>query len=336
MANKNSDGSFLKITNILILTALLVITGLLASLHWRLSRQVSEAPTAVAPQLVASVPVVQAAAEPIAAPAPRRVPRAPAPIRNYTQAPRESSPAIPLDLEPAPTPAVTYIAAPTPVVTPPAQPVYAAEPPQPRWVEATIPSGTIFTARLIDTLHSDQVRAGDSFRATLEEPIFADGVLAVPRGSTVEGRVVSVQQAGRVTGVAELAVELDRLMLSNGQSFQLLTDTVTQYGETSKKSDVAKVGTGAAIGAIIGAIGDGGKGAAIGAASGAGAGTAGVLLTRGKPVILTPETRLSFQLRAPVRVEVLPGQSSDYSYAPPERRPYGGELEQQRPRLRRR
>jgi hypothetical protein len=206
-------------------------------------------------------------------------------------------------------------------------------------VEVTIPSGAIFTARLIDTLRSDQARAGDRFRATLEAPIFADGMVAIPRGSTVEGSVVSAQQAGRVSGLAEISVELNRALLSNGQSVELLTDMVTQQGETSKGEDVAKVGTGAAIGAIIGAIGGGGKGAAIGAATGAGAGTAGVLLTRGKPVILTPETNLSFQLRAPVSVQVLPGQSDsdDFSYAPVEHRPYSGDAGLPgRPRLRRR
>jgi hypothetical protein len=342
MENKHSDGRLLKIANILILATLLAITGLLASLHWKLSNElVSEPPAVTAPQPAAApMPASQPPAAEPAASAPRRVPRAPAPPRNYTQAERESSPAIAAEPEETPAPVATSTAPQAPGVptdvTPAPEP---AEPEQPQWVEVTIPSGTIFTARLIDTLRSDQVRAGDRFRATLEAPIFADGMVAVPRGSTVEGSVVSAQQAGRVSGVAEISVELNRVLLSNGQTVELLTDSVTRQGETSKGEDVAKVGTGAAIGAIIGAIGGGGKGAAIGAATGAGAGTAGVLLTRGKPVILTPETPLSFQLRAPVSVQVLPGQaeSEDYSYAPVERRPYNGDAGLPgRPRLRRR
>ena len=51
-------------------------------------------------------------------------------------------------------------------------------------------------------------------------------------------------------------------------------------------------------GAAIGAIAGGCRGAGSGAATGAGASTAQVLLSRGKPVVLIPETRLSFQLRA--------------------------------------
>jgi hypothetical protein len=161
-------------------------------------------------------------------------------------------------------------------------------------------------------------------------------MVVMQRGSTVEGRVVSTEQAGRVTGVAELAVELTGVLLSNGERVQLLTDTVTQLGERSRGQDVAKVGTGAAIGAVIGAIAGGGKGAAIGAATGAGAGTAGVVLTRGKPVILTPETQLSFQLRAPVTVDTL---ISDAGYSAPQFSDtgvYGGATELGRPRLRRR
>jgi hypothetical protein len=191
--------------------------------------------------------------------------------------------------------------------------------------------------RLLETLNTERNQPGDRFRASLEDAVVIDGNVVVPPGATVEGRLLDVQQAGRVRGVAQLAMQLSQLRLPGGEAVVLQTDTVTRQGEASVAEDTAKVGAGAAIGAAIGAIAGGGKGAAIGAATGAGAGTAGVLLSRGKPLILSPETVLSFQLIAPVTVEVIPGQASDVSYATRQRIPTAPDnWNADRPRLRRR
>ena len=61
-----------------------------------------------------------------------------------------------------------------------------------------------------------------------------------------------------------------------------------------------KAGAAAAIGAAIGAIAGGGRGAAIGAGVGGAAGAGGVMTTRGKPVHIPVETRISFRLSEPV------------------------------------
>jgi hypothetical protein len=196
---------------------------------------------------------------------------------------------------------------------------------------------------LIQSLSSETNRPGDRFSASLDEPIYANGIVAVPVGATVEGRVVRSEQAGRVSGLAELGVQLDRLQLPSGESVNLATEIVSRQGEATRGQDVAKVGVGAAIGAAIGAISAGRRGAGIGAATGAGAGAADVLLTRGKPVVLSPETRLSFSLAAPVEFEA-GGYSQTTSATPAEGvtpvwpapryndDPFAG----QRPRLRRR
>jgi hypothetical protein len=62
------------------------------------------------------------------------------------------------------------------------------------------------------------------------------------------------------------------------------------------------VGGTTALGAIIGALGGGGKGAAIGAASGAAVGGAAEVLTKGQRVKIPSETRLSFTLQQPANL----------------------------------
>lgn len=339
MNNTLSEGRFLKIANIIILVLLLGITGLLAIQNWRLRQELASA----------KAPVV----EPVPLPAPAALPEnppAPAPIaatkkaaspsaakRNYTQPARDLVPTVAARTEPPPAPLARVV--PTDVNPAEPMPFPRSEPQAPPRLEttsATIPPGTILAVRLLDTLSTDRNQSGDRFQASLQDPITSDGNVIVPRGTTVEGRIVDAQQAGRVKGVAEMTLELSQLRLSNGETVVLDTGTVLRQGQTSTGKDTAKVGTGAAIGAVIGAISGGGKGAAIGAATGAGAGTAGVLLTRGEPLVLGPETILSFALNSPVTMEVLPGQTDDFSYTPPERRPSNDGWDGGRPRLRRR
>jgi hypothetical protein len=160
----------------------------------------------------------------------------------------------------------------------------------------TIAAGTLLSARLLETLSSDKVKSGDTFRATLDRPFAVDGLVIAERGARVEGRVVESQEAGRVKGVSNLAIQLVRLNTSDGQRLAIQTDVFRKAGETTRGRDAAKVGGGAGLGAVIWAIAGGGKGAAIGAAVGGAAGAGTVVATRGKPTVLPVETRIDFRI----------------------------------------
>jgi hypothetical protein len=164
----------------------------------------------------------------------------------------------------------------------------------------TLNAGILIPVRLVDGLSSDRNAPGDTFTGTLTKELVADGLVIAERGSRIEGRVVSSDRGGKVRGVSSLAVELTRIHTSDGQNVRIETDPFERHAEPSHNTDAAKVGGGAAVGAIIGAIAGGGKGAAIGAGVGGAAGAGDVLLTRGRPAMLPSETRLSFRLRTPV------------------------------------
>jgi hypothetical protein len=155
---------------------------------------------------------------------------------------------------------------------------------------------------LIETVSSDRNHPGDTFTATLDAPLVIDGFVIAEKGSRAEGRIVESQQAGRVKGLASIALELTRFTTSDGQHVEISTDSFTKMGPESKSTDAAKIGGGAALGAIIGAIAGGGKGAAIGAGAGGAAGTGAVLTTRGKAAVLPSETKISFRLNNPVTI----------------------------------
>jgi hypothetical protein len=166
----------------------------------------------------------------------------------------------------------------------------------------TLPAGTLIQVRLTDTLSSDRNRPGDGFTTVLDQPLVAQGWVVARRGQTAVGRVAVAQNAGRVQGVSQLAVELSELVLVDGQQIPIRTQLVQSSGGTSKGRDAEGVGAATGIGAIIGGAAAGGSGAAIGAAAGAVAGVVGVLTTRGRATELYPETLLTFRLEEPVTI----------------------------------
>ena len=163
-------------------------------------------------------------------------------------------------------------------------------------------AGTFVTVRIDQMLSSDKNQVGDGFSATLMRPLVADGVVVAQRGQMVGGRVAQAEKAGRVKGVSKLGVELTDLTLVDGQQVPIETALTNMTGPTSNGRDAAAI-TGTTItGAAIGAAADLGPGAAIGAGAGLIAGTVGVLLTRGRPTVIYPESVLTFRLADSVTI----------------------------------
>jgi hypothetical protein len=160
----------------------------------------------------------------------------------------------------------------------------------------TIPAGTTLAVRLRQLIGTDRQSEGDSFAATLDQPIVIDGFVIADKGSNVRGKITSLVNPGRVKGRASISLELTEINTTDGQHVNVRTDTYHNEAASGKKSDATKVGAGAVIGAMIGAMAAGGKGAAIGAGVGGAAGGGAVLATKGEEVRLTAETRLTFRL----------------------------------------
>ena len=161
----------------------------------------------------------------------------------------------------------------------------------------TIPAGTRLAVSLIDSVSTDKSQAGDRFVATLDQPIVIDGATVVAKGSEVRGKVVEVDDGGRVKGRAYIRLALTELD-AKGKSIPIDTKLFGAQAQNAKKRDATIIGGGAGVGAVIGAIAGGGKGAAIGGGSGTGV----VLATKGKQIRYPTETRLNFTLEQPVQV----------------------------------
>ncbi|PWU03001.1 MAG: hypothetical protein C5B51_19855 [Terriglobia bacterium] len=273
---------------------------------------VAQAPTPATPepqaQPIPQAPPIEPEAKPApfpertSTPKPKPVHRAPAPAKTSEPAvvAQNSSSISVTTTTPAPQPAPQPVPEPAPPA--PREPENVTPPPPPPPRQVTLNAGMLLPVRLIDGLTSERNNPGDTFNGTLDQPLVIEGLVIAERGARVEGRVVSADRGGKVSGLAALSVELTRIHLSDGQTISVRTDSFQRQAEQTHKTDAAKIGGGAALGAIIGAIAGGGKGAAIGAAAGGGAGAGDVLLTRGKAATLPSETRINFRLSAPVTV----------------------------------
>ena len=177
-------------------------------------------------------------------------------------------------------------AAATPVQRPAPQPV-------------VVESGTILTVRTSQGLSSKTSQSGQTFLATLAQPIGVNGKTALPSGLTVSGTVVSAKAKGKIKGEGELSLTLTSISVG-GHTYSIRTNVLSNTSKGKGKRTAATTGGGAAGGALIGGIAGGGKGAGIGALIGAGAGLIGGAVTGNKQIEIPAESALSFTLSAPI------------------------------------
>jgi hypothetical protein len=98
----------------------------------------------------------------------------------------------------------------------------------------------LIPVRLVDGLSAERNLPGDSFVATLDKELVADGFVIAERGARVEGRVVAVDRGEGVRGVSTLEVEIVSVRLSDGQTVRLKTDSFARRVEAWRSEDASK------------------------------------------------------------------------------------------------
>jgi hypothetical protein len=239
-----------------------------------------------------AVAMVEPEPEPGPAPAPQAEPerpraeRQPAPAPAPAPAPRREAPRSqePSQEQPAPQPA-----------------------PEPRIVTATAAIGTSLGLSLDQTLSTETNRVGDAFTATLQHAVTdAGGVVVIPAGATVRGRLTQVDKSGHVgaTGIIKVAFET---VTFGGNSHALDATVVRANPQRQSRSNLqeqaTKVAAGAAAGAILGRVlGRDTRSTLRGAAVGAAAGTAIAMGTTDVDVVLPQGSEMVIRLDSPISV----------------------------------
>jgi BON domain-containing protein len=165
-----------------------------------------------------------------------------------------------------------------------------------------IPVGTVLVVTTSQALSSKTSQAGQTFLATLAQPVSVGGRTAFSKGATVSGTVVTAKTKGKIKGEGELAISLTSIS-TQGHTYQIQTNVLSSTIKGKGKRTAATTGGGAAGGALIGGLAGGGKGAGIGALVGATAGFVGGAFTGNKQIEIPAESPLSFALTAPLTLQ---------------------------------
>ena len=164
-----------------------------------------------------------------------------------------------------------------------------------------LPAGTKLVIRMIDGVDSERNSVGQTFAASLDEPVIIDGQTVIPRGADAIVKLVAAKESGKFEGRTSLTLDLMSVKL-NGRMVDVNTETITEESSSRGKRTAKVVGGTAALGTVIGAIAGGGKGAAIGLGAGAATGAGAEILTKGQRVKIPSESRLTFMLDSAVRL----------------------------------
>jgi hypothetical protein len=131
--------------------------------------------------------------------------------------------------KPSPMPPPVRIEKPVAIAkyAPPPAPVQAVSLPAPKPAARNAPSvtlaaGTLLPVRIGENLSSARNQLGDSFSATLTQPLVIDGWVIAERGARVEGRIVD-------KGASHLEISIVRLALSDGQNVLIQTEPNAKY-----------------------------------------------------------------------------------------------------------
>ena len=167
---------------------------------------------------------------------------------------------------------------------------------------ATLPAGTPLSVQLDRTVSSKTAQVGDIVAASLARDLVVDGRTVARRGAPLRARVTYARSSGRFKSPGYVTVRLDSIEI-DGRRYELHSSAIRDEGNSHTKSNVTKIGGGAGLGALIGAIAGGGKGALIGSLAGAGGGTALAAATGKQAAELQAETVYDFTLTRAARRE---------------------------------
>lgn len=194
----------------------------------------------------------------------------------------------------------------------------------------TVARGEKIRVRMNEQLSSKTANVGDNFTTTVTEPVYStNGVVVIPVGSTVVGRVSSVQRAKKGGDPGAIDVSFVEVKLPNGTRRSIngsLTNLSTDdaksdnegraSGDDRKNDKIIFIGGGAAGGAILGAAIGGGKGALIGAILGGLGGLAGERLTKGEDAEVKSGTEFGIYLNQSISLPKFAEANSSMDESP--------------------
>lgn len=188
-----------------------------------------------------------------------------------------------------------------------------------------VPAGTVIPATATMEISSENLVLGQNVCVTLSQNFYYNNNLVATIGSSINGTVIDIKNAGRAGINGQIMVKFTNIVTPYGQMIPISATIQTDDGtgilkggtKIDSATDYAKdiaVGTaaGAVAGVIMGPLSGGkvGKGAAYGTAVGAGLGLAKSLWDKGEPATIPVGTVINIVLDQ--QITFTPQQSYQY------------------------
>ncbi|MGD0647701.1 MAG: hypothetical protein ABR971_06895 [Acidobacteriaceae bacterium] len=178
-----------------------------------------------------------------------------------------------------------------------------------------LPIGTRLNGTLQQPISTKTTQAGSRFTATLSAEVNRNGVVLLPAGSIVYGRITHIHGGRRISGPSAIRLQPDSVSLPDGTVYHILAEVtdLDHYADSHVNNEGTIVGnthpaeTAAAIGltttsaVVVGAVVGGGVGAVVGLGVGAGASTVW-WLRHDRQQELPTGTSIVFTLNAPLQL----------------------------------
>ena len=178
----------------------------------------------------------------------------------------------------------------------------AAAPAAPTASAASLAAGTSLTAATTEEIRSHKNKVGDTVMAKIATDVKdASGRVVIPAGSEVALKVTAIKESENKSDTTGTLTLQPTSVSINGQSYPISARIEhvgsKLEGRKTNAGDIAKVGGGAAAGAILGrVIGGSTKGAVIGGVIGGAVGTQRAVETKDRDVVVPAGTSVTLVL----------------------------------------
>lgn len=92
--------------------------------------------------------------------------------------------------------------------------------------------GTPVTVQLVDKISSGTAAVGNTFAVKVAEDIVVDGFVAIPKGASGQGEVLSVERAGSHGHAGSLGIQMDWVYALDGEKVRLSSQRKSEEGES--------------------------------------------------------------------------------------------------------
>ena len=126
----------------------------------------------------------------------------------------------------------------------------------------TLPVGQVIEVRIADNINSNRNKTGELFTGIVDPSVFVNEHVVIPRGTEAHIRMVEAEKGGKLSGKAEVKLELISLVL-NGQKLDVDSDTFKKKqgaleakakAAASSAGSVGDVSTAGPAGAVAGPV----------------------------------------------------------------------------------